>query len=247
MCEQWMPTIRLPLTPEAYGQLPRNPAYRYEYLDGHAILSPRTHHFHAALDLCALKPGSGELSRNIGLRRLVDGDFDELVRLFTEAFRTIQPYGSLDDKTRVLAAHDALERARSGGDGPWIQPASFAGIRAGKIAGAVIVTLVPPGDPIDWNSYRWQDPPPADAIVRRLGRPHLTWIFVDPGTAGQGVGTTLLCAAAAELRGLGYQELLSTFVLGNHSSMLWHWRNGFRLLTYPGSMRRRGSESRNNP
>jgi hypothetical protein len=32
--------------------------------------------------------------------------------------------------------------------------------------------------------------------------------------------------------------LASTFLLGNESSMLWHWRNGFQLLQYPGSRRR---------
>jgi GNAT superfamily N-acetyltransferase len=234
-----MPTVRLAVTLEQFRQLPRNPAFRYEFLDGTAILSPRTHHFHAAINLRTLKPAPQELSRDISLRRLVDEDFPELERLFCEAFCVVQPYGSLDEATRLRAAHDALERARIGGDGPWIRQASFAGVRAGKIMGAVIVTLVPPGDAADWGSYRWSDPPPADAIARRLGRPHLTWIFVDPHTAGQGVGTTLLCAAAAELRGLGYEELVSTFVLGNHSSMLWHWRNGFRLLTYPGSPRRR--------
>ena len=35
----------------------------------------------------------------------------------------------------------------------------------------------------------------------------------------------------------GYKELASTFLLGNESSTLWHWRMGFRLLAYPGSMR----------
>jgi GNAT superfamily N-acetyltransferase len=233
-----MPTIHLGMTVEQFRQLPRNPAFRYDYLDGTAILSPRTHHFHAAINLMTLKPQPEELSREISLRRLVDEDFGTLERLFSEAFCVVQPYGSLDEETRLRAAHDALERARGGGDGPWIRQASFAGIRAGQIVGALIVTLVPPGDPADWSSYRWSEPPPADAIARRLGRPHLTWVFVSPQLAGQGVGTTLLCAAAAELRGLGYEELLSTFVLGNHSSMLWHWRNGFRLLTYTSSPRR---------
>ena len=32
-------------------------------------------------------------------------------------------------------------------------------------------------------------------------------------------------------------ELASTFLLGNESSTLWHWRAGFRCLPYPGSMR----------
>ena len=37
---------------------------------------------------------------------------------------------------------------------------------------------------------------------------------------------------------LGYTELISSFILGNDSSMLWHWRNGFELLPYSGSRRR---------
>ena len=63
-------------------------------------------------------------------------------------------------------------------------------------------------------------------------------MFVSPLDAGRGVGTALLNAAARELLALGYTELASTFLLGNESSMLWHWRNGFRLLQYPGSRRR---------
>ena len=45
-----------------------------------------------------------------------------------------------------------------------------------------------------------------------------------------------------ELLAMGYKELASTFLIGNDSSMLWHWRSGFRLLAYPGSWRRRISE-----
>jgi hypothetical protein len=40
------------------------------------------------------------------------------------------------------------------------------------------------------------------------------------------------------LRQLDYAELWSTFVVGNDSSMLWHWRSGFRLFPHPGSRRR---------
>jgi hypothetical protein len=28
---------------------------------------------------------------------------------------------------------------------------------------------------------------------------------------------------------MGFKELFSTFLLGNSSSMLWHWRNRFQL------------------
>jgi hypothetical protein len=33
-------------------------------------------------------------------------------------------------------------------------------------------------------------------------------------------------------------RLSSTFLQGNDSSLLWHWRNGFELLENPGSRRR---------
>ena len=63
--------------------------------------------------------------------------------------------------------------------------------------------------------------------------PHLTWIFVSPVDARQGVGTALLDVAVRALLRLEYTELASTFLLGNESSMLWHWRAGFKLLERP--------------
>jgi hypothetical protein len=62
---------------------------------------------------------------------------------------------------------------------------------------------------------------------------------VSPTRAGWGTGTALLAAAVNSLLGLGFTELLTTFMIGNDSSMLWHWRNGFRLLAHPASPRRR--------
>jgi hypothetical protein len=106
-----------------------------------------------------------------------------------------------------------------------------------KLLGAILITLLPLGDPCDWESYRWADLPPADCIERCQGRPHLTWIFVTPWLSGHGVGTALLTASVNKLLELGFAQLLSTFMIGNDSSTLWHWRNGFQLLAYPGSIR----------
>jgi GNAT superfamily N-acetyltransferase len=61
--------------------------------------------------------------------------------------------------------------------------------------------------------------------------------FVAPLHARLGVGSALLDAVAQGLNRLGYTELASTFLLGNESSTLWHWRVGFRLLPYRGTMR----------
>jgi GNAT superfamily N-acetyltransferase len=234
MCDLWMPTIRLPLTLEEFRQLPRNAAYKYEFLAGQVFLSPRPRHYHAVLDLRRQALTGAVDIRLLGVDELMD-----LVPLFLAAFRHIQPYGSIaDEATRLEAAREALQRTRTGGDGPWIQQASFAAYQEAKVVGAILITLLPDADPCDRNSYHWPEPPPSDCIARRLGRPHLTWIFVSPLRAGQGIGTALLAAAGNALWDLGYQQLLSTFLLGNESSMLWHWRNGFQLLAFPGSMRR---------
>jgi hypothetical protein len=104
--------------------------------------------------------------------------------------------------------------------------------------GAILVTLIPPVDLSDAEAHcRWPEPPPPDCVERRLGLPHLTWVFVGPWHSAHGVGSALLAVAVRELLALGYHELASTFLLGNESSMLWHWRNGFRLLPHPGSWR----------
>ncbi len=231
-----MPFLQLRLTPGQFAQLPRHTAYRYEYLDGEAWLSPRPRYYHALLELEHLRlDGAAE----IAARPLVPADWDELVEVFAGSFAEQQPFAGLSAEARLVAARHSLDQTRTGGDGPWIDAASFvAADDDGRPVGAILLTLLPLGDPTDWDAYFWPAEPPADCIERRLGQPHLTWVFVHPERAGRGVGTALLGRAAAALRGLGYTSLLSTFLMGNDSSMLWHWRVGFRLLTYPGSPRR---------
>src|SRR5262249_41871881 len=103
----------------------------------------------------------------------------------------------------------------------------------GHLVGGCLVTLLPGKDLTEWGGYHWDEPPPADAVERRLGLPHLTWVFVTPRRKCRGVGTQLLEQAVRALRGLGYDRLASTFLLGNEASAVWHWRNGFRLLGRP--------------
>jgi GNAT superfamily N-acetyltransferase len=174
---------------------------------------------------------------DVELRPVQTGDWTSLVSVFSAAFRYIQPFGSIDEETRLRAAEEALERTKTGGDGPWLEQASFVAIDDGEPIGGIFSTLLPQADPCDYDAYHWDQPPPADVIEKRQGRPHLTWIFVDPLHAGDGTGSELLATAGNALFELGYRELLSTFVIGNVSSMLWHWRNGFRLLAHPSSKR----------
>jgi GNAT superfamily N-acetyltransferase len=236
MCDEWMRGLQLLLTPEQFQQLPRNGAFRYDYLNGTGYIAPRPRHYHALLDLAPTAAGAVE---GVALRPVRPDDWEALVPLFAEAFRHTQPFAALDGATRREAARLCLTRTRSDGDGPWIGRASFVACDAeGALVGAFLVTLLPLRDPCEWGSYQWLEPPPPDCVARRLGRPHLTWVFVHPAFAGEGVGTLLLAAAVGELLALGYSELLSTFMIGNDVSALWHWRNGFRLLAHPGSRRR---------
>jgi GNAT superfamily N-acetyltransferase len=237
MSTEWMPVIRLPLSTEQFGQLPRNPAYRYEFVNKEAILSPRPRHYHACLDLPMAASNRSMYCNKDGVVPLspIESDrLSELVPLFCGAFRYTQPYGSLDDATRREAARQALERTRSGGDGPLIERASFIAKHGNEPIGAILITLLPGDDPSDADSYYWRESPPANSIERRLGSPHLTWVFVAPPSAGQGIGTALLNSSASVLRDLGFTRLLSTFMSGNESSMLWHWRKGFTLASGSG-------------
>ena len=235
MVEEWMPPLQLPLSPAQFVQLPRNAAFKYTYHDGLAWIHPRPRYYHALLSLPSLEV---EGTATVPMRRFASRDWGPLTELFAEAFGSHQPFAGQEKPTRRLAAREALNRTADGGDGPWIERASFIAFDDECILGAIMVTLLPALDPTHWDSYSWEDPPPPDCIERRLGRPHLTWVFVDPQRAGRGVGCALLQASASALVAMGYDELASTFMLGNESSMLWHWRAGFRLLSFPGSRRR---------
>jgi hypothetical protein len=241
LADEWMPWLELRLSPLEFQQLPRNAAYRYQYQAGAAWLNPRPRYFHAMLDLRAVDLRG---AADVTLRGMHADDLGPLEGVFSDAFRAHQPFAGLTEAGRLLAARNSLQQVRSGGDGPWIERASFVALgEDGSLLGGVLVTLLPLRDPTDVDCYSWDSPPPPEAAEQRLGRPHLTWIFVRSGEAGRGVGTALLGAVCRELADKGYQELLSTFMLGNDSSMLWHWRSGFRLLRHPGSMRR-GDASR---
>lgn len=244
MIDRWFPVIKLPMTLRQFDRLPRNPAYRYEYSRGTAWLSPRPKSHGARL---ALRRSGGGPPREVEIpwgkvvfRRLEDRDWPRFARLFASSFHRVQPFESLSDRRRLDASRDCLKSTRAGDDGPIIHPACHVAWvdEEDRPVGACLVTLVPPVDLEDAWSLRWKEPPPPDAVERRLGHPHLTWIFVSPWCAGYGIGSALLTHASESLMDLGYAQLASSFLQGNDSSLLWHWRNGFELLPYIGSKRR---------
>jgi GNAT superfamily N-acetyltransferase len=240
MADDWLPALQLRISYRQFRQLPRSPAYSYAWYDDTAWLSPRPRYYHALLDLRRVAPAP-EPAAVFALRPMDEDDEDELVGVFADAFEHHLPFSGLDECGRREAARGCLQQTWLGGDGPWVEAASFVATdESGRLIGGILPTVLPDTDPSDWDSYSWDTPPPPDCLARGLGRPHLTWIFVVSGSVGRGVGTALLHASAEVLRGMGYTRLTSTFLVGNESSMLWHWRNGFQLMTHPASRRREG-------
>lgn len=236
MIDSWMSRLELPLDAEQFRLLPRSAAFRYELYDGTAYINPRIRLYHARLDL---EDARFDDVADVPLRPLRADDWEALVPLFADAFAQHQPFIGVPPDERPAAARAALEQTRTGGDGALIERACFAVLgEDGGVVGAILITLLPPGDPEDFDTYAWGGEVSPDAIDRCDGWPHLTWVFVSAERAGRGVGTALLEASARALRSMGFNDLLSTFLLGNEVSMLWHWRAGFQLLTYPGSPRR---------
>ncbi|HYV39812.1 MAG TPA: GNAT family N-acetyltransferase [Gemmataceae bacterium] len=237
MCDEWMPALKLRITSQQFHQLPRHAAYKYEYFEGHAHLTPRAKFYHALLDMDQFTPT--QPPGNVTIRLMQDDDVSNLEGIFAAAFDRQQPFSSLDEPRRLEAVRASLKKVCRGGDGPWIREASFVAIEDDRhLVGGIFVTLLPDQDPTNWQSFHWQEPPPEDCLERCLGRPHITWIFVGPMHAGEGTGTALLTASVQVLKAFGYKQLATTFIAGNDSSMLWHWRNGFQLQGYPGSRRR---------
>jgi hypothetical protein len=244
MLDRWFFTVKLPLSSRQFHQLPQNPAYKYEYIEKSAWLTPRPKFYSARLVLpCPETAATDAIDtpESVLFRALTGRDWPQMSRVFAGSFQRIQPFASLSPRRRLDAARACLKHTRQGGDGPVIERVCHVAFNkeTRRLVGAIIVTLIPLIDLDQFWSMQWKTPPPPDCIENQLGRPHLTWIFVGPFDAGRGVGTALLGHASRGLVELGYTELLSSFILGNTSSMLWHWRAGFELLPYIGSSRRR--------
>ncbi len=166
MIDDWFSLIKLPLNVQQFRKLPRNSAYKYEYIDGKAWLTPRPKSGRAVLDLAAFSPPIAEIAghENLTVRPLEDADWDKLPPLFAAAFHLVQPFASLTDKDRRRAAEDCLLHTRNSGDGPVVEPACFvAAAPDGRLAGAALITR-----------------PDDEHVDDEPSRPHLTWIFVAP-------------------------------------------------------------------
>lgn len=232
--------LRFPIDWETFQRLPRHPAYRYQYLNGQCEITGHPVYYHAELNLeqrCEALD-SKSVSR-FEIAPLADTAQGELSPLFCDAFSRTVPFRQMQHDERLRSTRLLLDRVFSGTDGPLVPEASFVvrNVSDAKLAGAILVTLVPDADLTDFTDPAWEETPPDNPIPNRWGRPHLTWIFVEQRSSRKGLATALLSASAGQLHRLGYSQLASTFLLGDHVSLLWHWKSAFRLLSHISSQR----------
>ena len=160
MLDRWFSTIKLPISWKQFKQLPQNPAYKYEYFDKTAWLSPRPKFQRARLELRSREeslPLEVDAEETLCIRRFEERDWPRLSRPFARAFARVQPFASLSERRQLDAARDCLKFTREGGDGPMIIPACHVAIskEGGHHVGAILLTLVPEIDPDDFGSMRW--------------------------------------------------------------------------------------------
>ena len=119
MIDRYFRTIELPITIEQFHELPTNPAYKYEYFDKTAWLTPRPKGYLAALDLRPTGPAEPvEVHREpVSVRPLRDDDWGDLPRLFAHAFHRTAPFAGLDDATGWRPPPRAWARPARGATG----------------------------------------------------------------------------------------------------------------------------------
>ena len=235
MHDEWFPYIAFPISLAQFRQLPKNPIYKWEYWDGHARLTARPKPYHCLLDLAPRTPPKTiDVHRDevLSMRRLADRDWEQLPPVFAAAFSGVPPFCGMEKESQLAAARHCLEKTRDGGEGPLVEQACFVAVdEQDEPCGAALITLGPDTDLTSLDDLHWRTTPP-NPVERRLGRPHLTWVFVWPMLTRHGIGSALLAHSINALVELGYSQLASTFCLGNESSTLWHWMNRFRLVSW---------------
>lgn len=230
---RWFGSLRAPMSIASFRRLPRHAAYKFEYWDGQLRISPRwqSHGF-----FLGLRPPGGapvvDPPEGVRVRLLAADDWDTLPEVLAVAFADAPPLGMLGVRRRLWAACGWLRETREGDEGLLVEPACIVAADRDdprRVVGALIVTLMPDLARALYQGRRCAVSPPPE-LAPSPGQPQMSWVFVDPRSAGRGTGTAMLATAAGALWGLGYRELASATHRGNDASMAWHWANGFRLL-----------------
>ena len=217
MLEDWFQTLEFPMSLAKWRCLPRNAAYKYEYIEGQAQITPEPPGVDVVLELKSFAPTPPDDGEKWTVRPLTAGDWELLPDVMAAAFARVAPFATFSDHELGPVAADCIAATRAGKDGSLLPEACMALLNDSAAAtgeplvGAAIVT-VRPGETID------------GPLV-----PLLTWIFVNPWVKRRGGGVALLWATVAALRSLSHSHLESVVCPGNHATIMWHWKMGFAM------------------
>ena len=99
MWSKCMRLVKIRMSIREFHQLPRHPAYKYEYIDGETWLTPRPKTYHALLDL-RTTPETPDAD-GVTTRPLEASDWNTLTDLFSAAFCDRPPFLGLGDRKRA--------------------------------------------------------------------------------------------------------------------------------------------------
>ena len=210
-------TISVPMSRDMFFRLPPNGAYKYEYVDGRAEITPEPHCCDLFLNLDTFFAPERDAYERWAVRPLAGKDWDALPGLAAGAFFRVAPFATFGDDALKQVMADELQKTRSGGDGPLIREAC----------------MVAEGE---WGAHRKMQTVGAALATLRKGEtnggepvPLLTWIFVSPLFKRHGISGGMLAGVVRVLKEVGHKRLESVVCTGNHASAMWHWRMGFEM------------------
>lgn len=217
MLEDWFKHMEVPMPLADWRRLPRNAAYKYEFVEGKALIFPEPTCADVVLDLRTFSPPAPDPREEWLLREMTSDDWNSLPEIMARAFSGVAPFATLTNEELPLVSADCLAETRQGKDGSLLPGACM--VLAEKndassdhsLAGAALVTIRP-GETTGGHPT-----------------PLLAWIFIDRWTKRRGGAAALLAAVVGALRTLGYTHLESVVCPGNHATVMWHWKMGFTM------------------
>lgn len=203
-----MRSEHLEMSRDDYDMLPRRWGWKYEYMDGCAVITPRDYYV--------------SLRAEVTRRDVIIPDDDEL-HLQPFAMNTANPF---DEQRLVSAFVDAFADSVEFCDGEyadieagaWKSVNGFVTGKRGTPHPASRVALVP----------AQHFPVVGAAFVTANGDDvALDLLLVRPRWQRCGLGTALVAAVINELQGAGVTSLRSSYHIANEASAAWHTRFGF--------------------